>query len=250
MHTRSDLDGGSMNHVKRVITLALAAALLAIPALALAHGNRRGHSADRDHDRMADKWERRHHLNTHVNDARKDPDHDGLRNLSEFRHHTDPHKADTDDDGINDRDEIENEVSGTVVSFQNNVLTIQLKGAGAGMVVGAVNGNTKIECEDEDDDAQAPTATKSDDGGDDHGGDNSGPGSESSGGDNHGDDNDDQGDDNDDQGDDNDDQGENEDEDNCTTADLKQGAVVKEAKFVVLADNSKVFTKIELVPAV
>src|SRR6478752_6702979 len=133
-----------MRLIKLITAAAIAAALLLVPAGALA---KRG---DRDHDRMADKWEKRHHLNTRANDARKDPDHDGLSNLSEFRHHTDPRKADTDNDGINDADEI----SGTIVSFQNGMLTIQMPGNGAGQVSGTVNDVTVIDCDDED--AQAP----------------------------------------------------------------------------------------------
>jgi hypothetical protein len=234
-----------MRLIKYVTAAAIAAALLIVPAGALAK------SRDRDHDRMPDKWEKKHHLNTHANDARKDPDRDHLSNLSEFRHHSDPRKADTDNDGIDDDQEVEDhtsptnkdtdddgiqdddEVSGTILSFTGGLLTIQLAGEGAGQVSGMVTDATKIECEnDEDDDAQ-PTANASHDGSDD---DNSGPGSNSSGpgsDDDHGDDNDDQG----------------EDEGQCTSADLKTDARVHEAEFVT-TPNGKVFTEIELVPAV
>jgi hypothetical protein len=255
------MEESAMRLIKYVIAAAIAASLLALPAGALA---KRG---DRDHDRMADKWEKRHHLNTHANDARKDPDHDGLSNLSEFRHNTDPRKADTDDDGINDKNEIEDrtnprssdsdddgvddadEISGTIVSFQNGLLTIQLPGDGAGQVSGTVNDTTVVDCDDED--AQAPAATASRDGADDNSGpgsggddssqtdDNSGPGSTSSGPGS-----------SDDQGDDNDDQGEDQNDDrNCTAANLTPGMRVHEAKLTKAADNSNVFTKIELVPA-
>jgi hypothetical protein len=219
-----------MRLIKGLVAAAIAAALLVVPAGALA---KRG---DRDHDRMADKWEKRHHLNPRANDARKDADRDGLSNLSEFRHHTDPQKADTDDDDVSDRDEVEDgsnpddpdEISGTVASFENGVLTIQLPGDGTGTVMGAVNDATRIECDDDDD---APTASASHDGGDD----NSGPGSDDhdSSGPGSGDD--------DDQGED-----ENGDDRNCTTADLKQGTRVHEAKFVKAGDGSNVFTKLEL----
>jgi hypothetical protein len=242
------MEESGMRLIKYVITAAIAASLLALPAGALA---KRG---DRDHDRMADKWEKRHHLNTHANDARKDPDRDGLSNLSEFRHHTDPQKADSDNDGIDDENELldetnpnkddsdddgvgdEQELSGTVVSFVNGVLTIQLPGDGAGQVSGTVNDTTAIECDD-DSDAQQPTASASHDGSDD---DNSGPGS--GGEDNSGpaSTSDDQGDDNDDQGEDDDNQGQ------CTASDLKAGARVHEAEF---AEGSNVFKKIELVPS-
>jgi hypothetical protein len=229
-----------MRLFKGLLAAAIAASLLVLPAGALAKGR------DRDHDRMADKWEKRHHLNVHANDARKDPDRDGLPNLSEFRHHTDPQQADTDGDRVGDDDELRDgtdprdddsdddgvedadEISGTVTSFENGVLTIQLPGQGAGTVSGAVNQATEVECDDEDD---APSATASHDGEDD---DNSGPGSNSSG----------PGSGDDDQ------QGDNEDEDEhrCTTADLKAGARVHEAK-LMKTDGGVVFTKIELVPA-
>src|SRR3954447_17400647 len=257
-------EGNRMRLIKGLITAALAISLLALPAAALA---KRG---DRDHDRMADKWEKKHHLNVHANDARKDPDRDHLSNLSEFRHHTDPRKADTDDDNVRDDDELRDdtnprrddsdddgvddgdEISGTIVSFANGVLTIQRSGVGAGTTVGTVNSSTAVECDDDDDDA--PSATASHDGSDDNSGpgsdssgsdDNSGPGSDSSGSDDGADDDagDDRGDD-----DDNDDNDDN-DEANCTTADLKPGARVHEAKLAMATDGSMVFTKIELVPA-
>src|SRR6478672_885547 len=90
-----------MRLLKTFIAAAITAALFVLPAGALAKGR------DRDHDRMPDKWEKRHHLNTHAKDARKDPDKDGLSNLSEFRHHTDPQNADTDNDGVGDGNEVE-----------------------------------------------------------------------------------------------------------------------------------------------
>src|SRR5215212_6294434 len=233
-----------MRLFKALITVAIAAALLVVPAGAL------GKSRDRDHDRMPDKWEKKHHLNVHAKDARKDPDRDHLSNLSEFRHHTDPRKADTDDDAIRDDDELRddtnprkddsdddgikdaNELSGTITSFTNGVLTIRLAGQGAGTLVGTVNAATRIECDDEDDDAQGSrrTAATGDDG---HGGDddNSGPGSTNGGHDGRDDDDDRDGD------------------ERCTSADLKPGARVHEAQIAKAADGSTVFTKIELVPA-
>jgi hypothetical protein len=57
-----------MRHIKRLITMAIAMALLAIPAAALA---RHGHG-DRNHDRIPDKWERHHHLSLHKNQAKCD----------------------------------------------------------------------------------------------------------------------------------------------------------------------------------
>jgi hypothetical protein len=229
-----------MKLIKGLIAAAIAASLLVVPAGALAK------SRDRDHDRMPDKWEKKHHLNVHAKDARRDPDKDDLSNLSEFRHHTDPQKADTDDDGVKDDDELRDdtnprrddsdddgiddadEISGSIVSFANGVLTLQLPGAGAGTVSGAVNDGTEIKCDDDDDDAEH-TATASHDGSDD----NSGPGSESSG----------PGDGDDDRDDDDD------DDRRCTTADLKPGARVHEAELGKATDGSTVFKEIELVPS-
>jgi type II secretory pathway pseudopilin PulG len=233
-----------MRGIKLVIAAIAALGVLAVPGVAMAK------SRDRDHDRMADKWEKRHHLNTHANDARKDPDHDGLSNLSEFRHHTNPQKADSDNDGIDDQDELNDdtnpnnddsdndgiedrdEISGTVASFTNGVLTIQLAADGAGQVSGMVTDATVIECDDED--AQQPTASASDDG---SGDDNSGPGPG-------GDDNSGPGSSSDDQG--GDDQGDDDNQGQCTAGNLTAGARVHEAE---LAEGSNVFKKIELVPS-
>jgi hypothetical protein len=57
---------------------------------------------DRDHDGMADRWERRHHVKL----AKGDPDRDGLRNRREFRVRTNPHRKDTDRDGLRDGAEV------------------------------------------------------------------------------------------------------------------------------------------------
>ena len=88
-----------MRNLKLLVTALMAVALLAIPGSAMAK------SRDRDHDRMADKWEKRHHLNTHRRDGKLDPDRDGLSNLGEFRSRTNPHDADSDNDSIEDGDE-------------------------------------------------------------------------------------------------------------------------------------------------
>lgn len=220
-----------MRLIKGLIAAAIAASLLVLPAGALAQGR------DRDRDRMPDKWEKKHGLNPRVKDARKDPDHDGLSNLSEFRHGTDPQRADTDDDNVSDGHEVRegsdprdgDEISGTVVSFEAGVLTIQLPGQGAGTAAGTVTGATEIECDDDD----APAAGASREG-------DSGEGSDDadhSGGDDPSGDANRSGDD--DRGDD----------DRCTTAGLAPGARVHEGELATASDGTDVFTKIELVPA-
>ncbi|NQZ07055.1 MAG: DUF4214 domain-containing protein [Algicola sp.] len=62
---------------------------------------------DTDNDGLPDFWEVRYGLD-HANaaDAILDSDHDGLDNLTEFAAKTWPNKADTDDDGLNDGEEL------------------------------------------------------------------------------------------------------------------------------------------------
>jgi len=85
-----------MPRIGRLLTtLALviaATALTASPALA----------RKRDHDRLPDRWEKRHHLNLAKDDSAGDPDRDGLSNYGEYRAHTNPHRADSDHDGRRD----------------------------------------------------------------------------------------------------------------------------------------------------
>src|SRR3954449_5106310 len=88
-----------MKIVKYALLAVVAAALLALPGLAQAK------SRDRDHDRLPDRWEKRHHLSTHKKSAKGDPDRDSLSNLAEFRSRTDPRDADSDNDGKADDDE-------------------------------------------------------------------------------------------------------------------------------------------------
>jgi hypothetical protein len=146
--------------MRRMLMLLLcAAAALAVPAVASAHG---GHHGDRNRDGLPDRWERQHHLSMKVNQAHRDPDRDRLDNRNEFEHGTDPNKADTDDNGVEDRDEVE--PVGTIASFTNGTLTITL--ANGQSVSGQVTPGTEIECE-----AMAKAAH--DGSGDDH----SGPGS-------------------------------------------------------------------------
>jgi hypothetical protein len=233
--------------MRRMLILVAALALAALSVAAVASADR-GHRGDRNHDGLPDRWERHHHLSLKVNQAHRDPDRDKLDNRNEFGHGTDPNKRDTDDDGVHDRDEVN--PAGTIASFDNGVLTITLRNAQS--VSGRVTADTRIECENEEED----NAMAARDGGDD----NSGPGSTSSGREEENENevevenevehsatttttpssNSDPGSANSGPGD------ENEDEDRaCGTDALRQGATVKEAE-ANLTSNGLVFEEIEL----
>lgn len=78
------------------LVLALVAALsLSVPAVASAHG------ADKDHDKVPDRWEKRYK----VRSVEADRDRDGLSVLGEYLSGTSPRSADSDGDGIRDGDE-------------------------------------------------------------------------------------------------------------------------------------------------
>ena len=54
---------------------------------------------DHNHDRIPDRWEKRHDLSLKVKQHRRDQDSDGLKNRGEWRAKLDPRDDDTDDDG-------------------------------------------------------------------------------------------------------------------------------------------------------
>jgi hypothetical protein len=204
-----------------------ALALLALPGAAAAK--------DRNHDRIPDRWEKRHHLSTAVNQAQRDQDRDRLRNRAEFLAGDNPRDRDSDDDGVTDG----NENAGTITSFDasSGKLTINLFNGDT--VSGLVTESTRITCEDEPspsttmDEGRGEEEPGDDNGGqgeepgDDNGGeaaDNSGPGSSNSG------------------------PGRG-DEDGegaaCATADLTPGATVEEAE-LELGNGAATFDEVEL----
>src|SRR3954451_20388567 len=194
------IPAGGSPRMKRLMTALIAVVALAlVPASAMAK--------DRNRDKLPDRWEKRHHLSLHHNQARRDQDKDGLRNRAEFRAGTNPRKADSDEDGVKDGDEN----AGTILSFDGTVLKITVFGQ-SDPLVGQVGQDTEIECDDAGD---AQMSSHGDDGpGDDQGDDQ--------GDDDQGDD--DQGDD--DQGDDD----EGDDAQQCGTDQLVPGAKVSEAE--------------------
>jgi hypothetical protein len=225
----------------RVITFAVAAlgAMLLLTSGAAAK--------DRNRDKIPDRWEKRFDLSLKVDQANKDQDRDKVDNLNEFQEGTNPRDKDTDNDGVkdgredgdhdglnnqnedasanlpddpdtdNDRTEDGDEVVGTIASFQDPVLTINLLNGGS--VTGNVTPGTRIKCEteneqeDENEVEEHGDARASHDG---ESGDNEGPGSENEGPGNAG--------------------------DLCTTADLTPGTMVHEAEL-----EGSSFEEIELI---
>src|SRR4051794_8906763 len=117
--------------------LALGAlALLAMPSLAAAK--------DRNHDRIPDKWEKRHHLSLKVNQAHKNQDSDALRNRAEFLAGDNPRDADSNDDGVMDGEDN----AGTIASFDGETGKLVINLFGGETVSGLVDESTEIKCED------------------------------------------------------------------------------------------------------
>jgi hypothetical protein len=127
-------------------------------------------AGDKNRDGIPDKWEKQNHLSLAVNQAPKDQDHDGLSNAGEFRDRTNPRDADTDNDGVKDGKDGDNhdgdnpgqvteppapptngdglpggnDQAGTVASYEDGVLTIEMfKG---GTVSGRVTSDTRFRC--------------------------------------------------------------------------------------------------------
>jgi hypothetical protein len=198
--------------------------LVAIGLLALAlPGTAAAKARDRNHDRIPDRWEKRHHLSTTVNQARRDQDRDHLRNRAEFEAGTNPRDADSDNDGIPDGQEH----AGTITSFDTETSMLVIDLFGNGTVSGLVTEETEIECDESDGEASASDSSGEDEGsGDDQQGEESG---------------DDDGQENE-SGDDDEQDGPGS---NCTAAALEPGATVDEAE-LRLENGNAVFEKVEL----
>ncbi|HMJ73220.1 MAG TPA: hypothetical protein VK471_07665 [Solirubrobacterales bacterium] len=204
-----------------VVGLLAAVGVLAGPAVA----------KDGNHDRISDRWEKRHHLSLTVNQAHRDQDGDHLRNLGEFRAGDNPRDDDSDNDGVMDGEEN----AGTIASFDAATGKLAINLFGGDTVSGLVTAETEIKCEGGDDSSASASSGESEPGddhgdhgeepGDDNGGDdNSGPGSSDSGPGNHGDDG---------------------EVTNCTTSDLIPGAVVQQAE-LELQNGAATFHEVEL----
>src|SRR5436190_590265 len=111
--------------------------MLAVPGIAAAK------QRDRNHDGIPDRWEKRHHLSTRVNQARRDQDRDRLRNRAEFLAGTNPRNADSDGDGIPDGEEN----AGKIASFDPETGRLVINLFGGDTVSGLVTEETEIECD-------------------------------------------------------------------------------------------------------
>ena len=242
MGTRKGLAGA-------LLVAALGIMALMLPGIAAAK--------DRNHDHIPDRWEKKHGLSLHVNQAHRDQDRDKLVNRQEWKAGDDPRDSDSDNDGTPDGQED----AGTIASFDGTTLTITLFHGQT--VSGLVTDATEIKCDNGDDtgDEDGDGHGGDDDSGPGNGGDDdSGPGDGGDGDSGPGDGGDDKsaahsrakdGGSDDDPGDDDqgdDDQGDGDQGDDghtCSTADLVPGAVVQEAD-LKLSNGDAVFDEIEL----
>jgi hypothetical protein len=213
-------------------------ALLALPALASAKAK------DRNHDRIPDRWEKRHHLSLKVNQAKRDQDRDHLRNRAEFMAGDNPRDRDSDNDGIPDGEEN----AGTITSFDTETGKLTIALFGGDSVSGLVTDETEIECA-----GNGGAATASHEDGESNDGEEASDNEEAAeeeSGDDHGEEADDEGEDGeeaDDQEGDHSESGEHASGggSECSTSDLVEGAVVKEAELQV-SNGQAVFEKVEL----
>jgi hypothetical protein len=215
---------------------------------------------DGNHDRIPDRWEKRHHLSTSVNQAFRDQDRDHLRNRAEFLAGDNPRDSDSDDDGVVDG----NENAGTITSFDATTGRLTISLFNGDSVSGLVTDGTRIKCEDEHSpDVSVRARQGEEEPGDDRGGngeetgdDNGGrgeePGDDNGGeigdGDNSGPGN--SGEDNSGPGSSNSGRGPSGNDDNgsganCTTSDLIVGATVEEAE-LELEHGAATFEEVEL----
>ena len=183
---------------------------------------------DRNHDKIPDRWEKRHNLSLKVNQAKRDQDRDQLDNRGEFKTGSDPRDDDSDDDGVEDGDEN----AGTISSFDGTTLTIDL--ANGGSITGIVDEDTEVKCGgecDHDGDDSGPS-------------DNSGP-SESSGSRHRDSGDDDSADEDEDTSDDDSSDDSDSEDSDCSVDDLVVGAAVHEAEIRV-RNGDAVFEEIVL----
>jgi hypothetical protein len=206
-----------------------AIAMLALPVMAAAK--------DRNHDHIPDRWEKRHNLSLKVNQAGRDQDRDHLRNRAEFMAGDNPRSADSDGDGIPDGEEN----AGTIQSFDASTGKLTIALFGGEPLSGLVTEETEIECGEghrgtasASDDGEGQASPEGEDGEGEPGDDQGEEGEDHHGGDGEGEEPGDDGP-----------GGEEGEAPSCTTADLTEGATVREAE-LKLESGSATFEKVEL----
>lgn len=144
--------------MRKTSLMAVAFALAALTALLMAGS---AAAADKNRDKIPDKWEKKNHLSLKVDQAPRDQDHDGLNNAGEYADHTDPHNPDSNGDGISDSQDGGqtespdpptngdglpggNDQAGTILSYADGVLTIDMFTGGS--ISGNVTADTRYRC--------------------------------------------------------------------------------------------------------
>lgn len=90
----------------KALRIAATVMLFVFYSLALIPGSAMAGGRDSDGDGMPNRWETAHGLNPHKANGGKDADKDSLKNVGEYKWQTDPQVQDSDDDGVEDGDEV------------------------------------------------------------------------------------------------------------------------------------------------
>lgn len=90
----------------KALRVAATIMLFVFYAVTLVQGSALAKGKDSDGDGMPDRWEIAHNLNPHKANGGKDADKDSLKNLGEYKWRSDPQVQDTDDDDVEDGDEV------------------------------------------------------------------------------------------------------------------------------------------------
>ena len=99
---------------------------------------------DRNHDKIPDRWEKRHGLSLKVNQAKRDQDRDEMPNRGEFQGGTDPQDADTDGDGVPDGEENAGEIASFTPGVEEGTGTLTIDLYSGETLTGEVTERTRI----------------------------------------------------------------------------------------------------------
>jgi hypothetical protein len=132
------------NALSTKTTRSVALALVGAVALLLAAMSGSAVAKDRNHDKIPDRWEKRHGLSLKVNQAKRDQDDDEMPNLGEYEGDTDPQDADTDGDGVPDGEENAGEIASFTPGAEEGTGTLTINLYSGETLTGEVTERTTI----------------------------------------------------------------------------------------------------------